>query len=231
MKEIDFLPEWYKTGRRRQISYRTQYVAIGGILVVMMVWNFATGHSLSDAKAELGRIVSERAAAASASQQFAEISSSVKLLREKAQILEDIDSRIDVGSVLAEMSFLIGDHIVLNKLDFRAEPFEDKQDGKKPIGSGSVIRAAKSYPGSKKTLLLGDVKFKIVVNGVAADASDVADLVCKLEESPYFFLVYPSFSRNKKLTVTKGPAAKPVEVTEFEIGCYLANFRESMAGG
>ncbi|MHC4192710.1 MAG: PilN domain-containing protein [Planctomycetota bacterium] len=231
MKEIDFLPEWYKTGRRRQISYRTQCVALGGVLVIMMVWNFATGHSLSDAKAELGRMVSERAAATTASQQFAEISNSVKLLRKKAQILEEIDSRIDVGSVLAEMSFLIGDHIVLNKLDFRAEPFADKQDGKKPINGGSVTRAANGYPGGKKALLLGDVKFKIVVNGIAADASDVAELVCKLEESPYFFLVYPSFSRSKKLTVTKGPVAKPVEVTEFEIGCYLANFRESMAGG
>ena len=231
MKEIDFLPEWYKTGRRRQISHRTQCVALGGILVIMMIWNFATGHSLSDAKAELGRMASEQASASSASRQFAEIGASVKLLREKAQILEKINSRIDVGCVLAEMSFLIGDHIVLNKLDFRAEPCEDKQNGNKPVNGGSVIRAANGYPGSKKTLPLGDVKFKVVISGIAADAGDVAELVCRLEESPYFFLVYPSFSRTKKLTVPKQPAAKGVQVTEFKIGCYLANFHESIAGG
>jgi hypothetical protein len=78
---------------------------------------------------------------------------------------------------------------------------------------------------------LGGVKFKVVINGVAADASDVAELVCRLEDSPYFCLVYPSFSRNKKMTVTKRPAREDFQVTEFEIGCYLANYEESRVSG
>ncbi|MHC4259259.1 MAG: hypothetical protein ACYSTF_02425 [Planctomycetota bacterium] len=231
MKEIDFLPEWYKSGRRRQISYRTQYVGLAGIFAVLMVWSFAAGHSLSMARAELSRMVSEQAAAAGASQQFAEISNSVRHLRKKAGILEKTDSRIDVASVLAEMSFLLNNRIVLNKVDFKAESFENRQGGKATVNGSPVIRRANSHLGNNKATSVGDVKFKIVLNGVAADASEVAKLVCRLEESPYFCMVYPSFSRNKKIAVTKEAPAKDFEVTEFEIGCYLANFHESVGDG
>jgi hypothetical protein len=37
MKEIDFLPEWYKNGRRRRMRYRTQYAVLGCIFVVMHI--------------------------------------------------------------------------------------------------------------------------------------------------------------------------------------------------
>jgi hypothetical protein len=39
MKEIDFLPEWYKSGRQRQIGYRAQVLGMGGVLLIMIVWN------------------------------------------------------------------------------------------------------------------------------------------------------------------------------------------------
>ena len=55
MKEIDFLPTWYRSSRRRQISYRTKYASLVGIFVVMMVWNFIATHLLSKATAKLAR--------------------------------------------------------------------------------------------------------------------------------------------------------------------------------
>jgi hypothetical protein len=36
MKEIDFLPEWYRDGKRRESHYRTQYLAIGCLFAVMV---------------------------------------------------------------------------------------------------------------------------------------------------------------------------------------------------
>ena len=99
----------------------------------------------------------------------------------------------------------------------------------------------------EKQMPVGDVRFKIVMRGIAADAGDVAALVCKLEDSPYFCQVVPSFSRNaevKAANYTSGqgsakaseevPGArenirepdKSVQVSEFEISCYLANYRE-----
>jgi hypothetical protein len=231
MKEIDFLPEWYKSGRRRQNSHRSQYVALGGVFVVMVVWNLISVHSLSRARGELAKTALEQTKSANASREFAEIRKCVTRLQKKANVLGNIDSRIDIASVLAELSFLIDEDIVLSKVDLKTEGFGGKQWGKASARSGSGVRVANSHLVSSKAVPLGGVKFKVVIHGVAADASDVAELVCKLEDSPYFCVVYPSFSRNKKMTVTKGPAGDSFQVTEFEIGCYLANYEESRVDG
>ena len=91
MKEIDFLPKWYKKGRRRQISYRTQYIALGGVFAVMIVWNFITVHSISKAAAELVNAESKQAEAESVSREFAKIKNEVKRFQKKVNILQEID--------------------------------------------------------------------------------------------------------------------------------------------
>ena len=231
MKEIDFLPEWYKSGRRRQMRYRTQYIALGGIFAVMMVWNLVCICSLSSAKTQLARMAPKQTKAADMSREFAGISGKVTQLQKKAKLLEEIDSRIDVASVLAEVSFLLDEKIVLNKVDFKAEKFADGLGGTRSRGSGSAVRVANSYFGRKRTSPLGDVRFKVVINGVAADAGDVAELVCRLEDSPYFCRVYPSFSRSKSIKRGQGSAGVDFQVTEFEVGCYLANYDKSAIDG
>jgi len=221
MREIDFLPNWYTSGKRRQIGYRTQYVALVGVFVVMMVWNFVTTRSISKAAAELTLQTAIQAEAESASREFAAIKSEVTRLQNKVKSTEEIDSKIDVTSVLAEMSFLVGEKIVLNKVEFCAEKFADKQGDRSD--RGSAVRVARAESGGKDAPLVGDVRFKVVIGGVAADAGDVAALICELEDSPYFCQVYPSFSRNKKIRMGAG---EDLQVSEFEIGCYLANYRE-----
>lgn len=237
MKEIDFLPQWYKKGKRRQFSYRTQYVALAGIFVVMVVWNFITAHSVSKANAELVQMQAKQTAGESASAKLAGIKNELANSQKKVRSIEQIDSQIDVASVLAEMSFLIDERIVLSKIQFIAENFEDRQQVT-PAG-GFAVRVAGSAVGAKGSLPLGDVRFKVVVSGIAADAGDVAALVCKLEDSPYFCSVIPLFSRNKQIqrgtnfgrsvrsynrNVSK--SADIFRVSEFEISCYLANYIE-----
>lgn len=222
MKEIDFLPEWYKSGRQRQISYRTQLLGLGGVLVMMIAWNFVTAHSISKARAEVEQGMTMQAEAKSISREFAGIKSEMTFLHKKVKSMEEIDSRIDFAGVLAEMSFLIDDNIVLSKVEFVAEKFVSEHQRKTTRRTGTAARAAvSSYAGG--ALPLGDARFRVVINGVATDAGDIAELICKLEESPYFCLVYPSFSRNRDMKTGKG---KNFQVSEFEITCYLANYRE-----
>ena len=234
MKEIDFLPKWYKNNRQRQINYRTQYIALGCIFVVMLVWNLIATRSISKATVEITRMASKQAEAGSASQKLAEIKKQATQLQKKTDVLKEIDSKIDVAGVLAEMSFLIDEKIVLSKVDFKAERFLGMQRGKGT--SSSTVRTARPKFGSKEASMLagiGDVRFKVVMNGVAADAGDVAELVCKLEDSPYFCQVVPSFSRNKKMRTATNPslrsrpglAAQNYQVSEFEISCCLANYQ------
>ena len=248
MKEIDFLPEWYKSGRRRQVSYRTQYIAIGGVFVVMVVWSFITTHSISKAKAQYAQMATNQAQAEKVSAKLAELESEMSLLRKNAESIEEIDSRIDVAGVLAEMSYLIDEKIVLRRAEFIAEKLLDEDDVKS--SPTTVVRAVRANLSNKNELPLGNVRFKVVIAGVAADASDVATLMCKLEDSPYFCQAVLAFSRgdaeigierasssfaetdvaggavkNKDRAGESGVQSK-IQVNEFEINCYLANYRE-----
>ena len=248
MKEIDFLPEWYKSGRRRQVSYRTQYIAIGGVFVVMVVWSFITTHSISQAKAQYAQMATNQAQAENVSAKLAELENGMSLLRKNAESIEEIDSRIDVAGVLAEMSYLIDEKIVLRKAEFIAEKFLEEDDVKSP--PVAVVRAVQTSLSNKNKLPLGNVRFRVVIAGVAADASDVATLMCKLEDSPYFCQVVLAFSRgdaeigiekasssfaetdvaggtvkNKDRVRESGVQSK-IHVNEFEINCYLANYCE-----
>jgi len=236
MKEIDFLPEWYKNGRRRQLRYSTQYIALVCMFSVMMVWNFVSLNSVSKATAKLAQMATEQSEVQIASKEFTKIKNELAELQIKTHILGEIDSRINVAEVLAEMSFLIDEKVVLSKVEFISERFSDEQQPKK--SSSSAIRVVGAGTDKRQNLPLGNVCFKVLINGIAADASDVAALVCKLEDSPYFCRVYLSISRNKTIqtsgnsVINSGAGTRTAltagnfSVSEFEMSCYLANFRQ-----
>jgi len=236
MKDIDFLPEWYKNGKRRKLGYRTQYIVLGGIFAVMMVWNFVASHSVSKAASELARLESQQRSAENTSKEYAKIESESAQLRKKTAVLDQIDSRIDVAGVLAEISFLIDRKIVLEKVAFSSEPFA----GKSQNPNNRVRMAGDSLPSAQN--MAGKIRFKVVINGVAAQAGDVAELIRRFEGSSYFCQVYPSFSRNKKVKTASrlvenlpnlkkdGDSGDDYQISEFEIGCYLANYRQEEAG-
>jgi len=248
MKEIDFLPEWYKSGRRRQVSYRAQYIAIGGVFVVMVVWSFIATHSISKAEAQYAKMSTNQTQAEKVSAKLADLENEMSLSRKNAESVKEIDSRIDVAGVLAELSFLIDEKIVLRKAEYIAEKFLGKDDVKS--SSAAVVRAVRANLSNKNKLPLGNVRFKVVIAGVAVDASDVATLMCKLEDSPYFCQVVLAFSRGDaeigierasssfaetdvaggtvkgKDRVRESGVRGKIQINEFEINCYLANYRE-----
>jgi len=247
MKEIDFLPEWYRSSRRRQVSYRAQCIALSGVFVVMVVWSLAATHSLSRAEAELTDLASSRRQAETPSLEMAGLENELKQLHQKVKYVQEIDSRIDVASILAELSFVIDERIVLNRVEFVAEKFGQERKDEAGQTSGAVVRPVGTPQEDKKALPLGNVRCRVVIAGVAADAGDVGALMCKLEDSPYFWQVSLVYSRDTGITSHNGgPAATAVEVkdktaeakdnvrqadaavraSEFEIHCYLANYRQ-----
>ena len=139
---------------------------------------------------------------------------------------------------------MIDEKIVLSNVEFIAEKFQDKQQGQQST-DGAVVRAVRTSLNDKQKMPFGDVRFKIVINGVAVDASDVAALICKLEDSPYFCQVVLSYSKNTEITAKdnlsirsnaksenstwnalKYEGNKKIQVSEFEISSYLANYIE-----
>jgi len=228
MKEIDLLPEWYKRSRRLQTSCRTQYIALGCIFGILMICNFIMGRSVSKAAAGLISLEAKQAELQITSNEFARVKNELAQLQRKAAIMEEIDSKIDISSVLGEISFLIDEKIVISKIRLEAESLESGLAAK--VKTGLVAGSVKPEFRNNGIPLFGDVRFKVAISGIAAEAGDVAELVCKLEESPYFWMVYPTSSKNRMIKAEADLMGDNVLVNEFEIGCYLANYQPEGPG-
>ena len=210
MKEIDFLPEWYKQGRVQQEKHREFYVAIGLIVFIMIAWGIfangrvvaAKGKNITLKNTKLTRLASET--------EYSQVESEYEMLKAKCQTIDSIRSHIVVSNVIAELTHLLDNGVILKKLEIKAEPIpeQDKKTGVTTVGAQGSDQASIF---DKKT------RFRIVLTGLAADTTQVAGVINKLEQSKYFFQIVPSYSKN----TTVGQ----YQASEFEIICYLANYK------
>jgi hypothetical protein len=236
MKELDFLPEWYKDGKRCQVHVRRQCAALVIVFLAMMTFNLTATLRASKAAAALARLDPQRVRAEAVVYEFNSVTKELNALKVRAGLIEQMDSKIDVAAILAEMSHLIGASVALSKVELVAEPLQRPEAKEGTSGSAPRIIGGAASP--KKSGSLGNVGFRIVLAGIAAHPAHVADLVCKLDESSYFRRVYPSFSRNAKIQVgaeaagsaqagkATAPGRETLDATEFEITCRLANYEE-----
>jgi len=225
MKEINFIPDWYKSGRKKQLGYRMQYIVVGSIFAVMLFWNVVTSRSVTKAHASLDMSEAEHQIQEASSSEYAKLATDISRLQRQASVIEEIDSRILLADVLAEASFLIDEKIMLTELDIFTQKFDLPTTGNSNTG-GSVLRKANFSSSSGGVTLTGDIRFAVVVKGFAAKPADVADLICKFEESKYFCQVIPSYSRNKDVRRSQaGARQENCQVCEFEIKCYIADYK------
>src|SRR3990167_4202127 len=124
-------------------------------------------------------------------------------------MLDSVKSHIVVSNIIAEMSHLLSDRIVLKKVEIKSEQFPERNDRE----NGIQIYSADS---DKSKSFDNKIKFKIVMGGLAADAAEIAEMINMLEMSDYFFQVIPGFSRN---TIVGQRQA-----CEFELTCYWSNY-------
>ncbi|OHB66397.1 MAG: hypothetical protein A2Y76_02380 [Planctomycetes bacterium RBG_13_60_9] len=228
MKELDFLPQWYKDDQRRQSHVRRQYIALAFIFLAMMAFNLTATHRANRAAATVADFENQRLRAETVVYEFNVLAKQLNELRAKADLMERIDPRVDIAAILAEMGQIVGESIVLRRAEIHTEPFAPAAE--KERKKGSAIRPASRTASTEKATPLGAVKFKIVIAGVAARPEDATDLVCQLEASSYFQRVHLSFYGSAKIQVGARSAASPqdtLEVTEFEITCYVANYKET----
>ncbi len=218
MKEIDFIPLWYKAGRKRRVSYHRQYAVITAVFALMVIWSFISGHSISNAKADIRSIEDKINAGQTTFDEFNRLESTINGLNEKGEILTKLDTGIDISAVIAEISFILSERIVLSRFELSNEAFTDKSS----VSSARVAIGSR-LAREKSSLPDHDTRFLVTISGIASDASDVAGLIAKLEDSAYFCRIIPGFSRNREIS---GHLA-----TEFEIKCYIANYIERKQTG
>jgi hypothetical protein len=204
MKEIDFLPEWYKQGRLQQAKHREFYVALGLIVFIMTAWGIFANGRVAIAKAKNTSLQNIKLTRVRSEAEYNHADNEYKRLKSKYQILESVKSHIVVSNVIAELAHLFDRGIILKKLEIKAEPFTGQD--------GAAARGA-----NRQSLSDKKVRFKVTFTGLAADATKVAEIISKLEQSGYFFQIIPSFSRNTIIN--------QYQASEFEITCYIANYK------
>jgi len=218
MNEINFIPDWYSQGKSRRRSYRTQYIVLGCVFGACAMWSLVSGMALSNAKAAADRQADTDSVSNTAvASEYNHIQADIAKLSRKEQILSKLDNKINVAALLAEISFLLDNNIVLSKIELQPESFSDKL---KSANSMAVIIGRASV---NTKFLQEPVRCKVILKGIAATAGDVASLISELESSLYLRNVVPGVMKNKEM--------KDYTATEFEISSYLANYIEQSVEG
>lgn len=215
MKEIDFIPEWYKADQVRKRRYARQYMIIAIIFTVMMVWSFIVGRHVKSVSAEVREIQTVFAKGSDKVQQTQQLQSEIAAMKQKTTILDKITSRTNVTAVLGELAYWIQENIVLNKLSLTYEPVRELK--KDPSALAAVVQLKDSAHQQDKVIPETPSRLKVTLAGIAARPADAAALTACLEEADYFQEVALVFSRSKKIM--------DKDVTEFEIRCYVADYR------
>jgi hypothetical protein len=145
------------------------------------------------------------------------LQSDIALLQKQVRILDAATPRTNVSVIIAELSYLIRDNIILIKLSFIDEEIEFKQD-QPSAPTGAIVQVGPS-PRTNKTseVSLTPKRTKVVLTGIAAKPADAAVLISRLEQSDYFEQVLPVYTKAKEV--------KEHDVYEFEIRCFVADYK------
>lgn len=214
VKEIDFLPEWYKAGRKRKVSYKRQYTVITSLFAVLVAWSFVVDHSASIAKATVERRNKFAPINQGITAEYNQIKNDLEKLKTKTDLLDKLLPTVNFANVIAELAFVVNENIMLKFLDIAAEQIDTantQRNTTKP-----VVKLTADTQDSEAVMPPENYRFKVTITGIAAGAPDVAMLISKLESSPYFCNVIPGFSKTKEIN--------DYSVTEFEITCFIANY-------
>jgi len=217
MKDIDFIPEWYKANQNRKRRYHRQYILLASLLVVMMSWSFFIGQYVDRVHADVEDIQTIFETGKAKVEEGVRLQSEIASLQHQVRILDAATPRTNISAIIAELSYLIQDDIILSKLSFNNE--EIKLDHEASSGpSGSIVQINASPQGNKASgVSLDPKRTRVVLTGIAAKPADAAALISRLEQSDYFQQVLPVYTKAKKI--------KEHDVTEFEIRCFVADYK------
>ncbi len=215
MKEIDFIPEWYKANQNRRKRYHRQYVLLVLLLVVMMGWSFFVGEYVEQVRADVETIQSIYDKGSLKVQEGMQLEEEIAMLKHQAALIEAAAPRTDISPILAELSWQIRGNIVLSGLSFKSEVIQEaKESSGLPAG---IVRIGGSKRANESMAYMTPMRMCITLTGIAEQGADAALLISRLEGSDYFDHVSPVY--------TKAAKVKDCDVTEFEIRCYLADYR------
>jgi len=220
MRDVDFLPEWYRDNTRRKLSVRRQYMALSIIFLIMILSNAVASRKISRANADLVRSDAQRGQAERFTVEFERLNARVSETRAAMRSANRLKRELDVAHVLAELSTVVSGEIVLQSVELRSlKPTEQTL-----LGETAQAPWESDDAGEPKV-----ERFSVRLIGFASDAGQVAALIAELENSATFRKVNLVYSKasTEALAGEPAPSAQVSEQTsqkgfEFEVSCAIA---------
>ena len=215
MKELDFLPDWYRADRQRRRRQHRHYILFGLIVVLLAGWSFMLDRTVSDLHARNSRTAMDIAQAQQTMQASMELELQIDTLRRQADILKALTPRTAISAILGELSHCVGEQVILGRVLLIQESIKETQRSTATL-SAVPLRIGAAQPEGPSPLPNTPQRVNLTLTGIAGGGAQVARLIERLETSSYFETVSPGFSRAKKIG--------DKTVTEFEIVCTVADY-------
>jgi hypothetical protein len=125
MKELDFLPNWYRDDRQRILRRHRHYVLFGLVVVLLAGWSIIVGRAVSNLKAQTQQIQTALEKGQQTLLSTLEKELQIDTLGRQAVILETLTPRTAISAVLGELAFCVNKQIIYSKVSLVLEPIED----------------------------------------------------------------------------------------------------------
>ncbi len=214
MKDLDFLPQWYRDDRQRKQRRRRYCVLFGVVAGLVGFWSFIAGQSVGGLKAQTQQMEEALENGQQTIQTAMEMDAQIAALSHQVETLRMLTLRTPVSAVLGELSARVCENVIFSRVMLTLEPIAEAV---KPMATAAAVRLGDGKPSASVPLPAVPHKMRLTLTGIAAGGADVARLIENLESGGYFESVVPVFSRAKKINDR--------EATEFEIACTVADYK------
>ena len=127
MRDVDFLPQWYKDRRRQRSIVQKQYLALSVLFLSMMVWNAFAVRSIRSASAALSLAEQQRIRSERVSAVFDQLSTRADELQRMTSTLAALERSWTPAKVWTLLSGFMGTDIQWHGVQFAYGDAEQRQ--------------------------------------------------------------------------------------------------------
>ena len=181
MKELDFLPDWYRADRQRKQRRHRHYVLFGLVVALLAGWSFIVGQSVRGLQADTQNVEATLEQGLQTIQTALELELEIERVSRQTDILAALTPRTPVSAMLGELSACVSDQIILGRVSLVLEPVEDNGT-KTPQAATGVIRLGAARADARSFAPDRLQRTRVILTGIAAGGADVARLIDRLED-------------------------------------------------
>jgi Tfp pilus assembly protein PilN len=204
MREIDFIPSWYRASRRRKRDLVIRAVFLSVLAVEMILVSVGSYIQRAAAREDLAELETSFAGQAEVITSLSQLVLRLEELRDKRQLLSDVTGGAPVHGVLAELSHLMPEATALTRVGLSQSRRIGAAGRQKEGDAGKVAAQPDDDEGT------------LEITGWAASDVHVGSLMTNLARSPLFGDV--------RLRYSKPVAVNDREVRAFQLTCELPQF-------